>query len=897
MTGLRRVKRSIYTTRNPIPISIRLSNFSLLLRPAFNRRFKDVALEIDGKKVTDEFDPYNYMEGKVQFVTDSNVVGYFNRNIFVGHFRIGNDHFEVELAKQYRWEDNETNFHSILYNHKDLKPLNIYKNTRNQIRLKRAAFPKRKSVYYATRTDNEGAERRRTNKSEPKVCYMRLISDPTAHDYYMKQNAMSFSEATQEVYFHMLSSIKSANDWYRKETFATRGFSTTNIQIKPRLLSMNTSRICQKSPKLLYCRKNLAIQPILREISLANNEEFCLVHLFTMRQFEDSTMGLAFTARNEDDSQAGICGKYKECYNDYIGLIGKATMNTGVSTRVLYGKLQAPLFSRITFTHELGHNFGANHDEKYSTCSGNEDGRYIMWQLSLHGNQPNNVKFSSCSKELIAKILRRVLLTSLTAEGISRSNCLKGLDEKTCGNGIIEGDEECDCGYETDCIVDSKCCNPRLSIRSQHQDNKNSCKLRPYSNCSVSQGKCCDPGTCQFKAIGSLCKEETECLYRADCSGSNAICPHQIRKPNIETTCNGNRATCKDGNCTGSLCLLAESQPCTMSLTDRNSHKVLCQISCLNKKGDCVVLTHEVLANFQEFKQIRKVVGNVAVLYKPIGFSCNKSNGVCDMLSYCRDPTPDGPLIILANLLLGTGPTSLNDFMKKYWFTSVIIMLLPLLFFLSLLQFCDVQIGYIDKAVDKLSGASESFSQLSLNKIGRRVVSKLSLGKYETKSRLKLNRIPSVAKSAVSKLSKSKSSLVLDRIRILLDKEVLWSKAEEDIYKLSVRVRQKLYTSIPKQNSSMNDFNDLKDADKEYLYYVTKMGEDPLYILKNPFKYLWLSQQFRKRSNFKNAEQEFKMKRIEELSKKHFKCERNRQEPPLNYYKDKYDKFDILSFI
>lgn len=97
----------------------------------------------------------------------------------------------------------------------------------------------------------------------------------------------------------MLSSIISANDWYRSQTFSIHEFSTTNVQIKPRLLSMNTSRTCQKSPKILYCQKNLAIQPILRGISQTNNEEFCLVHIFTMRQFGDSTMGLAFTARDE----------------------------------------------------------------------------------------------------------------------------------------------------------------------------------------------------------------------------------------------------------------------------------------------------------------------------------------------------------------------------------------------------------------------------------------------------------------------------------------------------------------------------------------------------------------------------------------------------------------------
>lgn len=129
----RRIKRSIYSTGNPIPIIIRLCNFTLLLRPLFLRKFKNIIFEMDGEKlnnynnnINNIFEPYTYMEGKVKLIKDSYVFGYFNRNIFVGHFRIENDNFEVELSKQYKWEKNIT-FHSILYNHKDLKSLNLNK--------------------------------------------------------------------------------------------------------------------------------------------------------------------------------------------------------------------------------------------------------------------------------------------------------------------------------------------------------------------------------------------------------------------------------------------------------------------------------------------------------------------------------------------------------------------------------------------------------------------------------------------------------------------------------------------------------------------------------------------------------------------------------------------------
>lgn len=58
-------------------------------------------------------------------------------------------------------------------------------------------------------------------------------------------------------------------------------------------------------------------------------------------------------------------------------------------------------------THEVGHNFGMNHDDSCASycasnpteCSGNSvtgggNGNYIMWPQSVDGTQPNNDKFS-----------------------------------------------------------------------------------------------------------------------------------------------------------------------------------------------------------------------------------------------------------------------------------------------------------------------------------------------------------------------------------------------------------------------------------------------------------------------------------------------------------------------
>lgn len=49
-------------------------------------------------------------------------------------------------------------------------------------------------------------------------------------------------------------------------------------------------------------------------------------------------------------------------------------------------------------------------------------------------------------------------------ESGAQKTCFDSFGELVCGNGIVEEDEECDCGFSEElCSEDQKCCNPANS--------------------------------------------------------------------------------------------------------------------------------------------------------------------------------------------------------------------------------------------------------------------------------------------------------------------------------------------------------------------------------------------------------------------------------------------------
>ena len=124
-----------------------------------------------------------------------------------------------------------------------------------------------------------------------------------------------------------------------------------------------------------------------------------------------------------------------------------------------------------------------------------------------------------------------------------------------CGNGIVEGWEECDCGVNEEECSDNKCCHPAdhpekpCQLREGAKCRFDTCSNRKthsmslilkllrqmiytlYSICySPTEGSCCSV-QCEFvqpsttNSSVAICREETECSFASECDGVNAMCP------------------------------------------------------------------------------------------------------------------------------------------------------------------------------------------------------------------------------------------------------------------------------------------------------------------------------------------------------------------------------------
>lgn len=449
--------------------------------------------------------------------------------------------------------------------------------------------------------------------------------------------------------------VTAVNYIYRDTKFDGR-LEHRNIKFEVQRIKIDNDSMCSMASHHYatetnqFCLENIDVSNFLNLHSLGNHTDFCLAYVFTYRDFTGGTLGLAWVA-SASGASGGICEKYKT-YTETIGGMYQSTkrsLNTGIITFVNYNSRVPPKVSQLTLAHEIGHNFGSPHDYPTECRPGGQQGNYIMFASATSGDRPNNSRFSSCSVGNISAVLDAV------RDGRKR-NCLTASAGAFCGNKIVEAGEECDCGYDKEECEDP-CCYPRQVSPEDRELNATAkgCTRRRNTQCSPSQGPCCQ--NCYFipSVRNHTCREASECGHASYCSGRSAECPEPTPMANL-TKCNNGTQLCLGGECSGSMCLLYNMTECFrssapsaigdgVSRVPGADRRALCQLACqTGPEPDSCRSTADLAHRIPDIPR-----GGISL--RP-GSPCDNFQGYCDVFLKCRAVDAEGPLARLKNLLL-----------------------------------------------------------------------------------------------------------------------------------------------------------------------------------------------------------------------------------------------------
>ncbi|EFX84015.1 hypothetical protein DAPPUDRAFT_99915 [Daphnia pulex] len=478
--------------------------------------------------------------------------------------------------------------------------------------------------------EKQKKKRRSTVDHRKTTCMLYLQAD---HLFYGK---MGSEEACIET---MTRHVQRVNSIYKNVDFDGDG-QGDDINFMIKRIKVHTEQALNEASYRFP--GNYGVEKFLELFSEEDYNAFCLAYMFTYRDFEGGTLGLAWTG--DLKNAGGVCEKN----GHYRGSL--KSLNTGIVTLLNYGKHVPPAVSHVTLAHEIGHNFGSPHDpENNRDCTpGGEDGNYIMFARATSGDKRNNNKFSPCSLKSINGVL--------SAKARNEQGCFKEPQSAICGNGVVEAGEECDCGWEEDC--QEKCCFPMRSIQLP---GERPCTLRPSTTCSPSQGPCCTE-SCQLR-YGVKCRDDNGCRDSAFCDGSGPKCPPSNNKAN-KTVCN-EEFVCFMGECTGSICIAYGLQSCQCLQGPSDPPTKACELCCKLPGDD-----QPCLSSFEW----NTPPYDVPSAHAKAGTPCNNYNGYCDVFQRCREVDPSGPLATLRRLLLSDESiASLKKWIEDHWYGVLFI--------------------------------------------------------------------------------------------------------------------------------------------------------------------------------------------------------------------------------
>ncbi|MEQ2178875.1 hypothetical protein GOODEAATRI_018784, partial [Goodea atripinnis] len=383
-------------------------NFRLYLRTnneIFTEDFRAVVEDEDGQMRSYQVNRHNYFTGHVIGEENSRVQAHIDDNEFSAHILTDEAEYNIEV------KNNEIKFLQHVHFYPLLgKPV---------LRGKRQVHDHKKNT-----------------------CPMLLVAD---HRFYKHMGREEESTTIN----YLIELIDRVDDIYRNTSWDEE-FSGYGVQIQQ----------VRRSPACIALRMISRDQSVKTMDIAQNASSVCLAHLFTYQDFDEGTLGLAYVASNKPDFPGGLCSKPCPSTANNHGAI---YLNTGLTSTKNYGKTILTKEADLVTTHELGHNFGAEHDpDNVPYCAPRVDqgGKYVMYPIAVSGDH----LFSNCSKRSIVKRLRS-----------KAASCFKERNVNVCGNSRVEQGEECDPGllhFNSD-----SCCTQECRLRDGAQCRSESLQL------------------------------------------------------------------------------------------------------------------------------------------------------------------------------------------------------------------------------------------------------------------------------------------------------------------------------------------------------------------------------------------------------------------------------------